>query len=98
MKEGIGDSFVICPENSIANTVCIEITKGKYEGVKYHYITASFVDSLGQPTLRFSYELDEVPPNLTLDDLEEFEVLLGDIIVYQVLSSKQKDERREDNS
>ena len=99
----ISSYYIVTPSNSPANTAIVEITKGKYEGIRYYYKQIKFNEPEPEETasLQFSYEIDFVPeqvdPNvLTEHDQKDFEQLIGDIVVDLIL--KDYDSRTNDTS
>ena len=96
-RDRVEGSFLFLPSNSEANTICIEITKGDFQGVIYHYETASVVECTDRfgARVKFSYNIDDYLDNFDLTLLEdrkkEFETLLGDILVYTVTSMEPHD-------
>ena len=96
-RDRVEGSFLFLPSNSEANTICIEITKGDFRGIIYHYETAGVVECTDRfgARVKFSYDIDGYPDDFDhtlLDDRrEEFETLLGDILVYTVTSAEPHD-------
>lgn len=76
--------------NSEANTMCLKIKDGKFKDVVFFYkrVKVEPIDGLpeGEAALTFEYQIQDVPETLvveemTQDDHNEFEVMLGDILV-----------------
>ena len=79
-KEGEFYEFVDL-ENDESITA-IKIIKGKFQGVAYHYGKVGVVDE-DPPRIQFEYFIDE-SGNFSFNDLqsnEEFDIIMGDILV-----------------
>ena len=80
----------------------IKLTSDKFDGIIYHYHTVQFVhEEDDEAVLKFDYDIDESPidinvDSLTKEDHEEFETLLGDILV-EIITESVVDENRTDN-
>lgn len=91
--------------NSTANTMCIKITEGYFKNVVFHYKRVRVNEpsvEIPEPSLTFEYEIDDVPETIVVEELtpelhEEFEILIGDILV-NVIQDKIDRDAREDNS
>ena len=80
----------------------IKLTSDKFDGFIYHYHTVQFVhEEDDEAVLKFDYDIVESPidinvDSLTKEDHEEFETLLGDILV-EIITESVVDENRTDN-
>ena len=80
----------------------IKLTSDKFDGIIYHYHTVQFVhEEDDEAVLKFDYDIVESPiyinvDSLTKEDHEEFETLLGDILV-EIITESVVDENRTDN-
>ena len=80
----------------------IKFTSDKFDGIIYHYHTVQFVhEEDDEAVLKFDYDIVESPidinvDSLTKEDHEEFETLLGDILV-EIITESVVDENRTDN-
>jgi len=81
----------------------ILLTDDKWNGIIYHYQTVSFVEKdEGEAVLKFEYDIIEAPESLDVEklipeDQEEFEKLLGDILI-EIITEATERENRTDNS
>ena len=74
-------------------TLKIELQDGKWTGVVYHYNVISIKEDKDQTELSFTYDIDSVPSHIDTDklspkDKQDFETLLGDIVIDIVLNTK----------
>ena len=83
----------VCEEDSSANTAILEIRNyPKFNGIKYSYGAVSLGDGEGEELkVRFSYDIFETPVTTDIEafsenDMNEFDTLLGDILVSFVLT------------
>jgi len=80
----------------------IKLTSDKWDGIIYHYHTVQFVhEEDDEAILKFDYDIVESPigldvTSLTKEDHEDFETLLGDILV-EIITEAAVDENRTDN-
>lgn len=91
-------------QNSEANTAILEITNyPKFNGIKYFYTDVGFEDGDGEEVkLRFTYDIVETPLTMDIEtfsdrDMEEFDTLLGDVLVSFVMSNTAKGTLNADN-
>ena len=84
------------------DTARIKLTCDKWNGIIYHYNTVSFLEEHdGDGILKFEYDIVESPNDidtatLTKEDHEQFETLLGDILV-EIISEATDSENRTDD-
>lgn len=80
----------------------IKLTSDKWNGIIYHYHTVQFIgEDDDEAVLKFDYDIVESPIGMDVDSLtkkdhEEFETLLGDILV-EIITESVVDENRTDN-
>jgi hypothetical protein len=80
----------------------IKLTEGKWENLIYNYKTVKIIEKDGgDAILKFDYDIVETPTNLDIDNLtpkdkQNFENLLGDVLVNII--ERDIDEDRTDNS
>lgn len=100
-----GKTFTYTDFNSTANTMCVKITDGYFKDVVYHYKRVRInepTDNIPDPSMTFEYEIDDVPETVVIENLtpelhEEFETLIGDILI-NIIQEKLDNESRENNS
>ena len=73
----------------------IKLTSDKFDGIIYHYHTVQFVHEEDDEAVLKS-PIDINVDSLTKEDHEEFETLLGDILV-EIITESVVDENRTDN-
>ena len=79
----------------------IKLTSDKWDGIIYHYHTVQFVgEDDDEAVLKFDYDIVESPIGMDVDSLtkkdhEEFETLLGDILV-EIITEASNENRADD--
>ncbi len=92
---------VLFDEFTDENLVRIKLTEGKFSGIIYHYNTIKFLEEDGDDSvLQFEYDVVSTPEGLDVDaltpeDKEEFENIVGDILVEIISKSVEEQIARE---
>lgn len=84
LKEGTDFVFLPNKEKDENATTTIGLLSGVYAGVRYNYGVISFGETPnGEGVLNFSYNIVELPEDLTEEDLkvDAFKTHLGDVLL-----------------
>lgn len=97
-KEGVDYAFIEFKDSDITG---IQILKGNYEGVVYHYHKARIVEEDGFARLQFGYTIVHSGKH-DIDALQNdqtFVIVMGDLLQQILLNKAKADEQiRADNS
>ncbi|MBT3560439.1 MAG: hypothetical protein HN497_05340 [Flavobacteriaceae bacterium] len=74
----------------------IKLRGGNFDGIIYIYGDVRFSED-DPPVLTFDFEVLNNPGNKDYKDSEEFEIIMGDVLVQEIDKSMSKDDRRNDN-
>jgi hypothetical protein len=98
LKEGVDYAFIEFKDSDLTG---VQVLKGNYEGVVYHYHKARVVEDNGFARLQFGFTIVH-PGKYDIDLLqndEGFVTIMGDILQQLVLNKAKADEQiRTDNS
>lgn len=90
--------YTVTEEDSTIDTTVIKITVDPYKDVTYYYQTVGLHEADDAAKLKFTYNVIDCPSNININEtVEDFEVLLGDILV-SIICDKENELRNNDSN
>ena len=90
------DWYRLTEDDSTVDTTVIEITVDPYKDVLYYYQKVSMSEADSSAKLSFTYDIVNCPDDVDIhNNVEEFETLLGDILV-SIICEKENELRDND--
>lgn len=88
--------YTVTEEDSTIDTTVIKITVDPYKDVTYYYKTVGLHEVDEAAKLKFTYDVIDCPSNIDISQsVEDFETLLGDILV-SIICEKENELRNDD--
>ena len=96
LKEGVDYAFIEFKDSDITG---IQVIKGEYEGVVYHYHKARIVEEGALARLQFGFTIVD-PGTHDIDELtndQEFSTIMGDILTTILLAKAENEKTGNDD-
>jgi hypothetical protein len=81
---------------NVTDKIGIKLKGGDFDGIVYIYGNVSFSED-NPGVLTFEFEVLSNPNNKIYEDSEEFEYIMGDILVQEIDKHMSDNDRRNDN-